>query len=74
MTIPEIESKYTSGLYVKRPLAIVRGSGAHLWDDTGKEYIDCVGGQGAANVGHANLAVAEAIAEQARTLISLTAM
>ena len=72
MTISETELQYTSGVYTKRGIAIVRGEGAHLWDDTGKEYIDCVGGQGAANVGHSNPAVAQAIAEQARTLISLT--
>ena len=70
--ISEIESKYTSGVYSKRPLALVRGRGAHVWDDAGKEYIDCVGGQGSANVGHANPAVAEAIAEQARTMIVCT--
>src|SRR5207237_1562979 len=32
------------------------------------EYIDCVGGQGSGNLGHANAAVAEALAKQARTL------
>jgi acetylornithine/LysW-gamma-L-lysine aminotransferase len=57
-----------------RPLAIVRGEGARLWDSDGSEYIDCVGGQGAANLGHANPAVAEAIATQARTLISCPEM
>ncbi|MDE3091652.1 MAG: acetylornithine/succinylornithine family transaminase, partial [Chloroflexota bacterium] len=72
MTISITESKYTSGVYSKRPLALVRGKGARVWDDTGREYIDCVGGQGSANVGHANPAVAEAIAEQARTLIACT--
>ncbi len=72
MTIQQLESQYTTGLYVKRPIAIVRGKGARVWDSDGKEYIDCVGGQGTANVGHANPAVADAIAEQARTLISLT--
>lgn len=72
MNILEIESRYTSGVYSKRPLALVRGKGARVWDDAGKEYIDCVGGQGSANVGHANPAVAEAIAEQARTMIACT--
>lgn len=72
MSIQELESKYTSGLYVKRPIAIVRGKGARVWDSEGREYIDCAGGQGTANVGHANAAVADAIAEQARTIISLT--
>lgn len=72
--IQEIESQYTSGLYTKRPLVIVRGQGAHLWDADGNMYIDCVGGQGAANIGHGNARVAEAIAEQAATLISCPEM
>jgi LysW-gamma-L-lysine/LysW-L-ornithine aminotransferase len=72
--IQEIEDQHTSGLYAKRPIAIVRGQGAHLWDADGTEYIDCVGGQGAANIGHGNLAVAEAIATQAATLISCPEM
>lgn len=72
--IQEIEDQHTSGLYAKRPIAIVRGQGAHLWDADGNEYIDCVGGQGTANIGHGNLAVAQAIAEQAATLISCPEM
>jgi acetylornithine/LysW-gamma-L-lysine aminotransferase len=74
MTIQEIESQHTTGLYTKRPIAIVRGEGARLWDSDGKQYIDCVGAQGAANLGHAHPAIAEAIAAQARTLISLPEM
>ena len=62
------ESAHTSGLYQKRDLALVRGDGALVWDDTGREYIDCVGGQGSGNLGHANSAVADALATQARTL------
>jgi len=72
MNVQELESQYTSGLYTKRPITIIRGEGARLWDSDGKEYIDCVGGQGAGNIGHGNTAVAEAIAEQARTLIACT--
>jgi acetylornithine/LysW-gamma-L-lysine aminotransferase len=72
--VQEIEDQYTSGLYTKRPLAIVRGQGARLWDADGNEYIDCVGGQGAANIGHANPQVVQAIAAQAATLISCPEM
>lgn len=72
--IQELESSVSSGVYSKRPIAIVRGEGARLWDAEGREYIDCVGGQGTANVGHANPAVADAIAAQARTLISCPEM
>ncbi|HEY3218419.1 MAG TPA: aminotransferase class III-fold pyridoxal phosphate-dependent enzyme [Candidatus Limnocylindria bacterium] len=66
------EDAHTSGLYQKRPLAIVRGEGATLYDEDGRSYIDCVGGQGMANLGHGNRAVADAIAAQARTLASCT--
>jgi len=73
-TIRMLEDQYTSGVYTKRPVAIVRGLEAHLWDADGKEYIDCVGGQGAANLGHANPVVAQAIADQATRLISCPEM
>jgi len=69
-TIIEHEGAHTSGAYPKRQLAIVRGEGAHLWDAEGRMYIDCVGGQGAANLGHAHPKVVAAITEQAKTLIS----
>jgi len=51
-------------------LAIVRGQGARAWDAEGREYIDCVGGQGAANLGHAHPDIVAAISRQAATLIS----
>ena len=72
MSAIEREDARTSGLYQKRSLAIVRGEGALLWDDAGREYLDCVGGQGSANLGHGNRAVADALAVQARTLVSCT--
>jgi len=74
LNIQDLESRYTSGLYTKRPIAIVRGEGARLWDSDGNEYIDCVGGQGAGNLGHGNPAVAQAIATQARALIACPEM
>ncbi|MCC7358398.1 MAG: aspartate aminotransferase family protein [Anaerolineales bacterium] len=74
MTTQDIENQYTSGLYTKRPITVVRGSGARLWDDAGREYIDLVGSQGAANLGHGNPAVAAAIAAQAANLTALPEM
>lgn len=69
-SIISTETAYTSGVYPKRQVAIVRGEGALLWDADGRVYIDCVGGQGAANLGHAHPAVVAAIREQAERLIS----
>lgn len=69
-----IESLYTSGVYAKRDLVIVRGEGATLYDEDGRAYIDCVGGQGAANLGHAHPAIIAALAEQSQNLISCPEM
>lgn len=66
----ETEDRYTSGVYGKRQIAIVRGEGARLWDENGREYIDCVAGHGVANIGHGRQEVAAAIAEQAQRLIT----
>lgn len=73
-TIKSIEDQYSVGVYSKRPVAIIRGQGAHLFDVEGREYIDCVGGQGAANLGHANPKIAAAITAQAERLIGLPEM
>ena len=67
----EIEKRHDSGVYNKHDLVIVRGQGAHVWDIEGREYIDCVGGYGVANVGHSNPAVVAAVKEQAETLMIL---
>ena len=69
--ILEVETKHSAGTYAKQPLVIVRGQGASLFDADGNEYLDCTSGHGVANLGHANLKVAEAIYKQASTLITL---
>ncbi|HTK07436.1 MAG TPA: [LysW]-lysine hydrolase [Ktedonobacteraceae bacterium] len=69
-TTIELESTYTSGVYGKRQLAIVRGKGALLWDEEGREYIDCAGGHGVANIGHGRSEIAAALAAQAQRLIT----
>jgi acetylornithine/LysW-gamma-L-lysine aminotransferase len=71
-SIQELEDQFGAGTYHKRKIVMVKGQGARLWDDEGKEYIDCVGGQGAANVGHQNAYVARAIQEQSQRLINCT--
>jgi acetylornithine/LysW-gamma-L-lysine aminotransferase len=69
-TIIATEAALEAGLYPKRPVAIVRGEGARLWDADGRMFLDCVGGQGAANLGHSHPAIVAAIQQQASSLIS----
>ena len=47
------------------PLIAERGSGAHLFDADGHEYIDYIGSWGPLILGHAHPAVVRAIADQA---------
>lgn len=65
-----LESQYTSGVSNQQPIVLVRGEGARVWDTEGNEYIDCIGGHGVANVGHAHPVVAKAIADQAQRLLT----
>lgn len=54
-----------------RPRTVfVRGEGSFLWDDTGKRYLDFVQGWAVNCLGHSPPCVANAIAAQAKTLIT----
>lgn len=68
VNLMEIEQKYSSGVYSKKNVQLVKGKGAKLWDSEGREYIDCQGGIGVASVGHANREVAEALCKQVKLL------
>jgi acetylornithine/LysW-gamma-L-lysine aminotransferase len=65
-----VEDAHLAGFYAKKPISIVRGRGVLVFDTEGREYIDCAGSYGTCIVGHAHPKVAEAIADQARKLIS----
>jgi adenosylmethionine-8-amino-7-oxononanoate aminotransferase len=47
---------------------IVRGDGAHIWDDQGKRYLDGLAGLFVVQVGHGRTELAEAAAKQASEL------
>jgi predicted acetylornithine/succinylornithine family transaminase len=58
--------------YPEPPVTFVRGAGSRLWDDAGKEYLDFLGGLAVTALGHAHPVVADAIAQQARTLLHVS--
>jgi acetylornithine/N-succinyldiaminopimelate aminotransferase len=55
--------------YPPAPVTFVRGRGSELWDDAGRRYLDLLSGLAVTSLGHAHPEVADAIAEQARTLL-----
>ena len=52
------------------PTVFVRGEGSFLWDDSGKRYLDFVQGWAVNCLGHSPPAVAEALAAQAKLLLT----
>jgi acetylornithine/LysW-gamma-L-lysine aminotransferase len=68
MNTKELENKYELSVYPRRDIVLVGGKGARLYDDGGKEYIDCASNVGVSNIGHGNEAVAKAMYEQYLTL------
>ena len=52
------------------PVVFVRGAGSYLWDDSRKRYLDFVQGWAVNALGHSPPAVAEALAAQAKLLLT----
>ncbi|EIJ41686.1 acetylornithine/succinylornithine aminotransferase [Beggiatoa alba B18LD] len=55
--------------YARLPVTFTKGEGAWLWDTHGKRYLDAVSGIAVCSLGHAHPAIAQAICEQAHTLL-----
>jgi predicted acetylornithine/succinylornithine family transaminase len=58
--------------YAEPTVTFVRGAGPLLFDESGREYLDFLSGIAVTSLGHAHPAVAEAVAEQARTLLHVS--
>ena len=52
------------------PAVFVRGEGSFLWDDTGRRYLDFIQGWAVNCLGHSPPEIAEALAEQAKLLLT----
>jgi acetylornithine/N-succinyldiaminopimelate aminotransferase len=53
-------------------LQLVRGEGSWVWDRDGRRYLDLLSGLAVTSLGHSHPAVADALAEQARTLVHVS--
>jgi predicted acetylornithine/succinylornithine family transaminase len=66
---PDLEKKYLMFNIKRPPMVIVKGEGVRLWDQTGRSYLDFVGGWAVNALGHCHPAVVNAIQQQAAILI-----
>ena len=65
------EDEIMGAMYQRFPVTVERGEGARVWDASGKEYLDFMGGYGVALVGHRNARVTEARREQAGRIVTV---
>ncbi|WP_163552385.1 acetylornithine transaminase [Candidatus Frankia alpina] len=54
--------------YGRPVISLVRGKGTRVWDDTGREYLDLLGGIAVSVLGHGHPAIRAAVVDQFDTL------
>ncbi len=54
------------------PLVLERGQGVHVWDSTGRRYLDAAAGLWNCNIGHGRTEIADAVATQIGRLASFS--
>ncbi|MDQ9010047.1 aspartate aminotransferase family protein [Acinetobacter gerneri] len=72
ITLAPVQTDQPSHLmpvFGRQPISFVRGRGSYLYTEDGTEYLDALTGIAVCGLGHAHPVIADAIAEQAATLI-----
>lgn len=60
------------GIFGTPQLELVRGEGSYVWDESGRRYLDLLGGIAVTVLGHAHPAVVAAVGRQAATLMHVS--
>ena len=68
----ELESRYFFPVGKRQPVMLVKGQGSRVWDEEGREYLDCVAGIAAVSLGHCHPEVVKAVQEQAASLMHVS--
>jgi len=68
----ELESRYFFPVGKRLPVTLVKGEGSRVWDEDGREYLDCVAGIAAVSLGHCHPEVVKAVQEQAASLMHVS--
>lgn len=63
-----LEDRYGAENYAPLPVVLTRGEGVHLWDDSGRRYLDLMSAYSAVSFGHGHPALVSALVAQAQRL------
>jgi acetylornithine aminotransferase/acetylornithine/N-succinyldiaminopimelate aminotransferase len=67
--VQDLEAAHILQIYKRANVVFERGEGVRLMDSQGRSYLDFISGVGVCSLGHAHPALANAVADQARTLL-----
>ena len=70
--VEKLDREYVLASYARNYTNFIKGEGARLYDETGKEFIDFASGIGVSSVGHAHPILSGAICDQASKLIHVS--
>jgi len=68
----ELEKKLFLQTIKRAPVTLVRGKGARVWDDQGREYLDFYSGWATTSLGHCHPVLVKALEKQAKTVIHVS--
>ncbi len=68
-TTAELMNQFVLGNYGRFPVAVSRGEGGYLWDESGKKYLDFATGIAVCALGHCPEVMQKALADQSAKLI-----
>ena len=70
--IVQLTERHVAATYGRYPIALVKGKGMHVWDASGKRYLDFVAGVAVDSLGHCPPKVVQAIRKQAGQLLHVS--
>jgi acetylornithine/N-succinyldiaminopimelate aminotransferase len=70
--IAELEKRVLVPTYDRMPFLAVRGEGCYLYDDTGKKYLDFLGGLAVNSLGYANPEILSVLRDEAESLLHVS--
>lgn len=71
-SVTKLAAKHLLGNYRRFPIALAKGRGMHVWDESGKRYLDFVAGIAVDILGHSHPEVVRAIRKQAGDLLHVS--
>lgn len=71
-SVKKISDQHLLGNYKRFPIALSKGKGMYVWDESGNKYLDFVAGIAVDSLGHCHPEVVKAIKKQAGTLMHVS--